>query len=124
MMFEKTAAGLRQALAELAAVREEMVPSLRLRTTSARYNTELVDALDVRDMLDVCEMAAHASLAREESRGPHYRKDFPMTDNRNWLKQVVVSREGGRVKSRLLPVRQKYVRPRREKIDYLADPYA
>ena len=117
MMFEKTATGLEQALAELAAVREECLSNLRLRNQSVRYNTDLIDALDIEDMLDVCEMAAHASRAREESRGPHYRKDFPITDNDNWIKHIVVSRDAAGVKTRFEPVRQKYVRPDPGKLD-------
>ena len=120
MMYAKTEQGLRQGLNVLAEVREQMLPDLRLRTTTASYNTDLMDALDVEDMLDVLEISAHASLARKESRGPHFREDFPFTDNENWIKQVVVSREEGRVTVRLEPVKLKYIRPKPERIDYLA----
>ena len=124
MMFEKTAAGLERALVDLEAVREECLSNLRLRNKSLRYNTDLIDALDIEDMLEVCEMAAHASLAREESRGPHYRKDFAVTDNDNWIKQIVVSRDASGVKTRFEPVKHKYVRPDPGKFDYLNEPYA
>ena len=124
MMYAKTEQGLHQGLNELAEVREQMLPDLRLRTTTASYNTDLIDALDVEDMLDVLEMSAHASLARKESRGPHFREDYPFTDNENWIKQVVVSREGDRVTVRHEPVKLKYIRPRKERIDYLAVPDA
>jgi succinate dehydrogenase/fumarate reductase flavoprotein subunit len=124
MMFRKDARTLERGLTELAAVRAELLPKLRLRTASSRYNTDLVDALDVEDMLDVCEMTARASLLREESRGPHFREDFPFTDNDRWLKQIVVTRRDGRVDLRFEPVRQKYVRPQKGRIDYFRDPYA
>ena len=124
MMYAKTAEGLQRGLSELGAVREEMLPFLRLRNTTTRYNTDLMDALDVEDMLEVLEMAAHASLAREESRGPHFREDFPVTDNANWLKQIVVSRENERIAVRHEPVKLKYLRPPPTKINYLEDPYA
>ena len=123
MMYEKTGAGLEAALAAFATIEEEMVPNMRLRTTAARYNTDLVDALDVQDMLDVCRAAATASLTRAESRGPHFRADFPFTDNDNWLKRIVVSREGGEVRTRFEPVRQKYLQPARGRLDYFGDPY-
>ena len=70
------------------------------------------------------EMAAHASRSREESRGPHFRTEFPYTDNRNWIKQVVVSRERGEVRVRHEPVRLAYLRPKAEKVDYFAEPFA
>ncbi len=124
MMYEKTGAGLEEALATFDRIEAEAVPNMRLRSASPRYNTDLLDALDVQDMLDVCRAAAHASLAREESRGPHFRADFPFTDNDNWLKLIVVRREGGELRTRLEPVRQKYLRPQRGRIDYLGDPLA
>ena len=124
MMYAKTGERLEQGLKELSAVREEMLPFLRLRTNTPRYNTDLMDALDLEDMLDVLEMAAHASLAREESRGPHFREDFPFTDNENWLKQIVVGKEGGRVSVRHEPVKLKYIRPKPEQINYLEEPNA
>ena len=124
MMYEKSAAGLDRALASLAALREEALPALQVRSRSRRYNVDLVDALDVEDMLDVCEMAAHASRSREESRGPHFRTEFPFTDNENWIRQVVVRREGGQVRVRREPVRLKYLRPKAEKVDYFAEPFA
>ena len=124
LMYAKNAEGLNQALDRLKVVEEEVVPRMRLRTSTARYNTDLVDALDVRDMIDVTEMVIHAALSRQESRGPHFREDFPFTDNDNWLKYVVVSRVDGSVRTRLEPVRQKYVRPESGVTDYFADPYA
>ena len=124
MMYVKTEEKLLRALKELSSVRETMLPNMRLRASHKFFNTELVDALDIEDMLDVCEMSAHASLVRKESRGPHFREDFPFTDNANWLKQVVITRSGGHIKSRLEPVKQKYLKPSAMKIDYLKDPYA
>ena len=124
MMYEKNAPGLERALAALGALRDEALPAMRMRSAARRYNLDLVDALDVEDMLDVCEMTAHAALAREESRGPHFRTEFPYTDNANWLRRVVVRREAGEVRTRFEPVRLRYLRPKAEKVDYFADPFA
>ncbi len=124
MMYEKSAQGLDRALDALAVLREEALPAMQVRSRARRYNLDLVDALDVEDMLDVCEMAAHASRSREESRGPHFRTEFPFTDNESWLRQVVVRREGGEVRIRHEPVRLRYLRPKAEKVDYFAEPFA
>jgi succinate dehydrogenase/fumarate reductase flavoprotein subunit len=124
LMFQKNGQTLRRALVELDEARRDLLPKLRLRTATSRYNVDLMDALDLEDMIDVSEMSARASLAREESRGPHFREDFPYTDNENWLKWVVVSRKGGKVDIRTEPVPQKYVAPKQKRVDYLADPYA
>ena len=124
MMYRKNAQTLGRAIADLDALRREVLPRIRLRTGTLRFNTDLMDALDVEDMIDVAEMTARASLAREESRGPHFREDFPFTDDDNWLKRVVVSWREGKVALRTEPVPQPYVKPERGRLDYLDVPTA
>jgi succinate dehydrogenase / fumarate reductase flavoprotein subunit len=46
-------------------------------------------------MLDVAEMVARAALFRTESRGCHYREDFPEMDNQSWLHHTQLSRNAG-----------------------------
>ena len=123
MMYEKSETGLKDAMEKFAKIEQELAPNMRLRSGSTRFNYDLVDALDVQDMLEVCQITAHACLTRQESRGPHFREEFPFTDNDNWLKRIVVSREGDQVKTRFDPVQQKYLRPKPGKIDYFDDPY-
>lgn len=124
MMYMKTEEGLRRALARLDEARREMLPRVRLRTASSRFNTDMMDALDLADMIEVCEMCAHASLTRKESRGPHFRREYPFTDNAEWLKRIIVGRKNGQVTLRLEPVVEKYVRYPRARIDYFRDPYS
>jgi succinate dehydrogenase / fumarate reductase flavoprotein subunit len=54
---------------------------------------------EVGNMLDVASAIVASALAREESRGSHYRTDFPNRDDKNWLKHTVVnfSSEGPKV---------------------------
>lgn len=54
------------------------------------YNTNLVGALEVENLLDLAEVLAVAALAREESRGGHARRDFPTRDDAKWLKHSLV----------------------------------
>lgn len=88
--------GLRKALKEIAEMREEL-GNIYARNKSKRYNKEWIEALQVGNMLDVMEMVARASLVRQESRGALYRRDFPKTDNINWLKNVVVHLDNGKM---------------------------
>jgi succinate dehydrogenase/fumarate reductase flavoprotein subunit len=54
----------------------------------------LVDALELRNLLTLAELEAAACMERTESRGPHYRGDFPAQDNAQWLKNVVLRKSG------------------------------
>jgi len=57
---------------------------------------ELVEALELQNLLLLAELEANVCLKRTESRGPHYREDFPLQDNRNWLKSITVKKVAGR----------------------------
>jgi len=57
------------------------------------YNLDLVRALELGCMLDLAQVIAIGALARKESRGAHYREDFPGMDNANFLKHTIVTRD-------------------------------
>jgi fumarate reductase flavoprotein subunit len=61
-----------------------------------RYNMEWNNIIDVTNSITVCKMVANSALHRAESRGAHYREDFPETDNENWLFNIHLVREGER----------------------------
>jgi len=53
------------------------------------YNTDLTTALEVENLLDIAEAAIKGGLTREESRGGHARRDFPVRDDDNWLRHTL-----------------------------------
>ena len=53
------------------------------------FNSDLIQALELEALLDVAETIVAGALAREESRGAHYRSDFPARDDVHWLKHTV-----------------------------------
>ncbi|HEY0738599.1 MAG TPA: succinate dehydrogenase flavoprotein subunit [Herpetosiphonaceae bacterium] len=57
-----------------------------------RYNTELVEALELSHLLEFSECIVAGALAREESRGAHARRDFPKRDDANWMKHTLAFR--------------------------------
>jgi len=63
-----------------------------LRTRTA-YNTDLVAALETYNMLQDAVIVAAAALNRTESRGAHYRTDYPKRDDVNWLKHTIVVKD-------------------------------
>ena len=56
------------------------------------FNTEMMEALELRNLLDFSEVIATSALAREESRGAHYRTDHPERDDVGWLKHTLAYR--------------------------------
>ncbi|WP_432703582.1 fumarate reductase (CoM/CoB) subunit TfrA [Methanothermobacter thermautotrophicus] len=67
-----------------------MMGDLNVPETSG-FNTYLIEALELENMLVTSSMVVESALIREESRGSHYRKDFPET-RPEWLKSIVLNR--------------------------------
>ena len=57
------------------------------------FNTDLQQALELRNMLDVAETVAEGSLERRESRGAHQRLDYTERDDENFLKHSLAFRQ-------------------------------
>jgi succinate dehydrogenase / fumarate reductase flavoprotein subunit len=79
---------------------------LRLQDTGRQFNTELVEALELENLLDVAEAITYSALNRRESRGAHAREDYPKRDDQNWLKHTLIrKREGAEPEIFYKPVR-------------------
>ncbi|HSW58145.1 MAG TPA: FAD-dependent oxidoreductase [Dehalococcoidales bacterium] len=68
---------------------------------------------EVESMVLCAELTFRAALMRTESRGFHFREDFPETDNRNWLKWVILKQEAGKMKlfTEAVPMDRFKIRP-------------
>jgi len=62
---------------------------VNIEDQSARYNTELLEVIELGGLLDLAEVLVESALVREESRGAHFREDFPKRDDPNWLKHTL-----------------------------------
>lgn len=62
-----------------------------VRNKSRFFNQELVNVMELSGMLDIAEAICIGALARKESRGSHYRLDYPERDDMNWLKHTIVT---------------------------------
>jgi succinate dehydrogenase / fumarate reductase, flavoprotein subunit len=83
--------------AALNQVRElkERYARIRLRNSSRIYNSELTSYLEVGSLLNVAEMVTMAALGRAESRGAHYRADFPQRNDSQWNCHTIMTQVDG-----------------------------
>jgi fumarate reductase (CoM/CoB) subunit A len=94
----RNGAGLKRALNELREIEEKWLPYIH---SSKR---ELFEALSLRNLVIVGKAIVLAALTREESRGSHYREDFPKKDEK-WLKYISIYRANKGMKQRIVKPR-------------------
>jgi succinate dehydrogenase/fumarate reductase flavoprotein subunit len=116
---EKSAESLNAALAEIATMRLELLPRLSVTRTTRPVNYEWLDAIDVVNMMDACELIVHSSLERKESRGPFMRNDFPLQDNTDWLAANVMVPTGNGFRFERRPYALPFFQPGFEQRDNL-----
>jgi len=88
----RTEQGLRELQGILRGLRERY-GTIGVTDRGRMFNTELMEAVELGFLLDVAETVAAAALARDESRGAHYREDHPLRDDDHWLKHSLAYRE-------------------------------
>jgi succinate dehydrogenase / fumarate reductase flavoprotein subunit len=91
VFVERTDEGLRHALDSIAGL-QEAYRKVQMQDKGKRFNTELVEAVELGFLLDCAEATIHGALARTESRGAHYRLDYQQRDDANWLKHTLAYR--------------------------------
>ncbi|MFX0198710.1 MAG: FAD-binding protein [Candidatus Hodarchaeota archaeon] len=79
---------LERAIQEIEKIRMKQLPRVFTISKEQRYNKEWIDALQVENMLTVLKLIAKSAFYRTESRGNHYRKDYPF-QNKEWLVNVI-----------------------------------
>ena len=57
------------------------------------YNTDLLFALELGNMIDCAESIVHGALTRKESRGAHFRTDLTERNDKDWLKHTLVLKD-------------------------------
>ncbi|MEJ2098724.1 MAG: FAD-binding protein [Desulfobacterales bacterium] len=82
------------------------IPVLRLKNFR-----ELIRALELQNMLFSAEMVCRAALLRSESRGAHYRSDYPAENDQDWLKNIVISRQNNEITLKPVPVSMDIISP-------------
>ena len=95
---------LKKAFEELSELLErwERIPVV---DKSKVFNTNLIEVLELRNMIELARAVAFAALHRRESRGGHTREDYPERDDENFLKHSLVYYEDGDLRIEYIPVR-------------------
>jgi fumarate reductase (CoM/CoB) subunit A len=97
IMWEKVSiikkqAELEEAWRALKQIEDDDLQRMRVFSQGKIMNRELIDALEAENMLKVAKLVVKASTFREESRGAHFRDDYPNKNDEEWLRNVVVQK--------------------------------
>ncbi|MCB1876126.1 MAG: succinate dehydrogenase flavoprotein subunit [Chromatiales bacterium] len=84
---------------------ERRLDDARLRDHSRRFNTARIEALELENLVETALATVVSALGRTESRGAHYREDFPQRDDAQWLRHSLYHRDGRQLEYK--PVRMK-----------------
>ncbi|MGY1437587.1 succinate dehydrogenase flavoprotein subunit [Streptomyces reniochalinae] len=94
VMVFRTEQTLKEAVEEIGSLRKRF-RDISVQDKGKRFNTDLLEAIELGNLLDLAEVTAVSALARKESRGGHYREDFPNRDDVNFMRHTMAYREVG-----------------------------
>jgi succinate dehydrogenase / fumarate reductase flavoprotein subunit len=94
----RTEKGLREGLKRVQDIRERNKRVI-LADKADSFNTELLTVLELGHILDLAGAILLCALERHESRGSHFRGDYPERDDKGWLKHTLISMEDGELKT-------------------------
>ena len=96
--------GLKEAVKKIKELKERY-KRVEIADRSRKFNMNLISTLEVGYLLDLAEVVAISALLRKESRGAHYRTDYPKRDDVNWLKHTLTYYTPDGPKFDYIPVR-------------------
>jgi succinate dehydrogenase / fumarate reductase flavoprotein subunit len=76
----------------------ERYQQVRVQDSGRAFNTDLLELIELRNLLDLSLLTAASALNRQESRGAHSREDFPDRDDDKWLKHSLAYLDGDTVR--------------------------
>jgi succinate dehydrogenase / fumarate reductase flavoprotein subunit len=87
----RTGPGMTEALAKVRELKDRY-SRVGVMDTGRAFNTDLLEAWELGNLLDLAEVTTLGALNRTESRGAHMREDYEKRDDVNWLKHTLVTR--------------------------------
>ena len=111
----RTADSLAEATAVIVSVKARYA-NIAIHDRGQKYNTDLLEAIELGFLIDLAQVAVAGALAREESRGGHYREDFPTRNDEAFMRHTMAyaTKDGVRldykpvVITRYPPMERKY----------------
>jgi succinate dehydrogenase / fumarate reductase flavoprotein subunit len=99
----RTGAGMQHALTKIRELKERY-GTVQVMDRGRRFNTDLLEAWELGNLLDLAEVTTVCALNRQESRGAHMREDFEKRNDAEWLKHSMAHAEGGGIRIDYKPV--------------------
>ncbi|MET9262771.1 succinate dehydrogenase flavoprotein subunit [Amycolatopsis sp. NPDC004079] len=84
---------LKQALTDIQALKERY-QRITVADKGKRYNTDLLEAVELGFLLELAEVLVVGAIARKESRGGHAREDYPTRDDTNFMRHTMAYKQG------------------------------
>ncbi len=99
----RTEEGIQSALNRIREL-QESAQDITVMDKGKRFNTDILEAIELQNLLDLAEVTAASALARTESRGAHSREDHKARDDENWLTHTYASKVDGKISLDYAPV--------------------
>jgi succinate dehydrogenase/fumarate reductase flavoprotein subunit len=103
LLVVRSEESLNQILQEIERIRGEVWPHL-----SIENGRDLVTALELKNLMLIGEIVARAALKRTESRGSHYREDFPERNDSDWTQAITIKKVDGKIRLDTLKVDERW----------------
>ncbi len=102
---------LKTALVDIDRIKQKTLTDMASRAKETHFNPEWLECLQVENITLILEMITRSALLRQESRGAHFRKDFPEMDSQQWLSSTVIRKTGESMAVTKEPVAMPFVKP-------------
>ncbi len=99
----RTAEGMQKALDKVRELRQRY-ENVRVDDHGKQYNTDVLNAWELGNLLEIAEVTTVSALARTESRGAHARGDYPKRDDAQWMRHTLAWPKADGVELKYKPV--------------------